>query len=79
MENAYFTITTTREVADNIERVLKSPVHSKRSICVGNIRNEQNYSVVQIIAKEESQKIQPEDIFWLGYFTNFEEQINPQV
>lgn len=75
---AFFTVTTTKKVADNIEIVLKSPVHSGRSISVGKIINEDTYSVVQIIGKEDGKEIQLEDVFWLGYFTNFQEQTHPK-
>lgn len=72
MSEVYFTITTTREVADNIERVLTSQIHAKRSIQIGGIMHEDTYSVVQIKAREKDKKIEPEDIFWVGYFTQLQ-------
>lgn len=78
MSDIYFTITTTRKVSDNIESVLSDALHSNRSICVGTVRHETNYSIVQIMPKEKGRKIEPEDIFWLGYFTQLQEQIVPE-
>lgn len=65
----YFTITTNKETAEKIEAqcACDKSFGDVRSYKLGQVRHEEHYSVVQIIAKEE--KITPEDIFWLGYFS----------
>lgn len=65
----YFTITTNRETADEIENqfLFDSRMNSGRSIELGEIQHEENYSLVQVKAVDE--KIKPEDIFWLGRFS----------
>ncbi len=64
----YFTITTNRQTADQIKQQCSyDEKFGDRSYELGTIAHEQNYSVIQIIAKKET--IDPADIFWLGYFS----------
>ncbi len=64
----YFTITTDRSVADKIKKQCEfDQKFSQRSFELDEIVHEQNYSVVQIKAKNKT--IDPSDIFWLGYFS----------
>lgn len=42
MDERYFTITTTREVAEDIENVLNDPLHSERSIRFGQVSHQDN-------------------------------------
>lgn len=65
----YFTITTTKEVAEQIERQCRyeEKILLTRSYVLGTIAHNEGYSVVQIKARNE--KIEPEDIFWLGHFS----------
>ncbi|WP_299576640.1 hypothetical protein [uncultured Sunxiuqinia sp.] len=64
----YFVITTNKETAQAIEQVFQSPVLSTgRTVALGKIKHEPNYSTVQIIADPAEEKINPEDIFWMGF------------
>lgn len=67
MKKNYFTITTNREVADQITKECELDVKrgNHRSYKLGEVRHEDTYSVVQIVAKENL--IKPEDLFWLGH------------
>lgn len=65
----YFTITTNREVADQIKRqCIFDEKMGFTSYELGKISHEENYSVVQIKAKDGKQ-IKPEDLFWLGHLS----------
>ena len=66
-EKKWFTITTNREVADQITKECELEIKrgNHRSYTLGEVRHEANYSVIQIVAKED--KIKPEDLFWLGH------------
>ncbi|NLF44060.1 MAG: hypothetical protein GX587_15305 [Bacteroidales bacterium] len=65
----FFTITTNREVAEQIKKQCERDerYNRGRSYELGNIAHHEGYSIVQIKAKD-GQKIKPEDIFWLGHF-----------
>ena len=64
----YFTITTNRKTADQIKQQCDyDEKRGYRSYELGTIDHQQNYSVVQIVAKKET--IDPADIFWLGHFS----------
>ena len=63
----YFTITTNREVADQIKKEATSFQNVHRSYVLGKITHEIGFSTVQIKAKNET--ILPEDLFWLGRFS----------
>jgi hypothetical protein len=67
MEKKYFTITTNLQTAEQIIRQCKwdERFGDTRSYKLGQVRHEKDYSVVQIIAKNEL--IKPEDLFWLGH------------
>lgn len=67
MKKNYFTITTNRDTAEQIimQCELDIKYGDTRSYSLGEVIHEENYSVVQIIAKED--KIKPEDLFWLGH------------
>lgn len=66
----YFTITTSRETADKIEKVLQSDIlMSERTLKLGKISHQGGWSTVQILANTEDGQINSSDIFWLGYYT----------
>lgn len=68
---SYFTITTNRETALEIEQCFKNPILSHgRSIKLGTINHERGFSTVQIVSDPEEGKINPEDIFWMGYHSS---------
>lgn len=70
----WFTITTSRDVADKIKKQCEwdERMNANRSFILGDIRHEKgltsDYSVVQIKARDGF-KIEPSDIFFLGLFT----------
>jgi len=66
----YFTITTNKETALAIEQCFHSIMGLKRSIKLGKINHEAKYSTIQIIANPEDGKMNPEDIFWMGFYSN---------
>ena len=64
----FFTITTSHDVANSIEKFIESKVHTKQiSFTIPSINYLDEYAVITVEAKEST--IDPEDIFWLGYFT----------
>ena len=64
----YFTITTNREVANQIELQCKYDERTgNRSYKLGDIRHEPGHSVVQIVSKNET--IEYSDIFWLAHYS----------
>ena len=67
----YFTITTNKEVAQQIKEQCEwdEKYNHERSFKLGKITHSDEFSEVQIEAKDGF-KISPEDIFWLGYFSN---------
>ena len=64
----YFTITTTKEVAEAIKNQceFEAKFSSNRSYELGDIIHNDTYSVVQIKAIN-GKKIEAEDVFWLGH------------
>ena len=64
----YFTITTTKEIADDIKSQceFEAKFSSNRSYELGDIIHNETYSVVQIKAIK-GRKIEAEDVFWLGH------------
>lgn len=65
----YFTITTNHETAKEIEKLRNSVVIERRSLQIGDVDySNPNFAIVKIMAVAE--KINPEDIFWLGYHTD---------
>lgn len=66
-----FTITTNRVTADKIiTQCNYDAKYGGRSYKLGIVRHEENFSVIQILSKEENGLIKAEDIFWLGHFSN---------
>lgn len=66
----YFEITTSKEVADKIEKFFNSQVLMRdRSFKLAGIRHEHGFSVIRISALEEGALIMPDDLFWLGYYS----------
>ena len=65
----YFVITTNKEVATQIEKFFQSGILShNRTIELGKVSHNDGFSDVQIIAAKEDEKMNPEDIFWLGHY-----------
>ena len=68
---SYFTITTNKETALKIEKVFNSVVMgTHRSLELGDVNHSPGHSVVQIKSSKENGMIEPEDIFWLGHWSN---------
>ncbi|WP_162343202.1 hypothetical protein [Cyclobacterium salsum] len=64
----YFTITTNRETAEQIQKQCEFDERcSQRSYELGDIHHDVGFSIVKIHAKEDL--IKPSDIFWLGLFS----------
>lgn len=64
----YFTITTNREVADQIIRQCNYDERfGNKSYKLGKIVHTSGYSDIQIVPKKE--RIELSDIFWLGLFS----------
>ena len=64
----YFTITTNKEVAEQIgQQCAFEAKHNDRSYTLGDVSHNPGYSVVQIVAKKNV--IKPGDIFWLGRYS----------
>ena len=70
-------ITTNKSTADCIQKFFNSSVSERRSIRLEAINHNPGYSDVVIGPSDESEKIKPEDIFWMGYYTYMKE-INNQ-
>lgn len=66
--NTYFTITTNKETAIEVETYAKweEKVGIERSYKLGNIDHQTNYSVVQICRADIDIPINPSDVFFLG-------------
>ena len=65
----YFTITTNKKVAEQIERQCAFDAkHGDRSYKFGGSSHHEGYSIVKIDAKKET--IDASDIFWLGHFSS---------
>lgn len=65
----YFTITTNREVAEQIEKqcMFEKNNNTGRSYELVSVTHTSGYSQVKI--KPKAITIKPEDIFWLGRFS----------
>lgn len=66
----YFTITTNKEVADQIKAYCEweERCNPTRTYKLGGVMHSVGFSVVQLKAKN-GQSIEPSDIFFLGYFS----------
>jgi len=65
----YFTITTNKEVALEIEKQCEFDARlNHRSYVLGSVNHYPGYSIVQL--KPKDILILPEDIFWLGRNSN---------
>ncbi len=69
MTNKSFTITTSKEAAEQIRKELNSDLFEhRRSLKIVNINHCDSYSIVCIEPMYEDKPIKPEDIFFLGYY-----------
>lgn len=66
----YFTITTNKEVAEQIKRQCEwdEKFNSNRSFELGEITHDEGFSVVQLKTKD-GLPINLSDIFWIGHFS----------
>jgi len=67
---AKFTITTNHEVASKIEMFFNSSISEGRSIVLVGVIKEEKYCDVVIASVKEDEKIDPVDIFWMGFYSN---------
>ena len=67
---AKFRITTNQEVASKIEMFFNSSLSEGRSIVLDHINNQEKYCDVIIASVKEDEKIDPVDIFWMGFYSN---------
>lgn len=64
-----FIIITTKEVAKEIENFFNSSILTYgRSLKLGGIAQGANHCTVQIVPVKLGGSIEPQDIFWLGYY-----------
>ncbi len=69
----YFTITSTKEIIESVEKFFKSRAFSTgRSLKLKAVNHHDTYSVAAIEPSEKDGKIKPEDIFWLGRWAAFD-------
>jgi|GEM_PF-4793045 len=69
----YFTIPTNRSTADRIQDFFNSAVLTQNiSIKLKGIDHQPRYSVVSIASTKPDTKIDPVDIFWMGFYSGIE-------
>lgn len=67
---AKFIITTNSEVASQIQKFFRSSISDGRSIVLGGISENTGFTDVLICSAKDDELIRPEDIFWMGYYSN---------
>lgn len=65
-----FTITTSKETADKIQKVFTFDIlRNGLTIKLGTVSHKNGWTTLQIVADPEDGQIDASDIFWLGYYT----------
>lgn len=65
-----FVITTSKDVALNIEKFFRSgTIAENRSIALKRIIHSDGYSDVCVTQANEDKPIEPQDIFWMGFYS----------
>lgn len=75
---SHFTITSSKNTIEGIEKFFRSPVHTKnRSMHLFNTSHNEGYSVARIIPINNELKIDPADIFFLGLHVGLSKEDQP--
>ena len=64
-----FVITTSKDVALNIEKFFRSTISENRSIALKGIIHSDGYSDVCVTQANEDKPIEASDIFWMGFYS----------